>query len=46
MSESAAAVQPMLVVDDLRIAFPNRDGGLTEAVRGVSFTLDESTDPF
>ena len=30
---------PVLVVDDLRVAFPNRDGGYTEAVRGVSFTL-------
>ena len=30
---------PMLVVDDLRVSFPNRDGGTTEAVRGVSFTL-------
>ena len=30
---------PVLVVDDLRVSFPNRDGGLTEAVRGVSFTL-------
>ena len=30
---------PLLVVDDLRIAFPNRNGGTTEAVRGVSFTL-------
>ncbi|MET0682918.1 MAG: ABC transporter ATP-binding protein [Casimicrobiaceae bacterium] len=29
----------MLVVDDLRVAFPNRDGGTTEAVRGVSFAL-------
>ena len=29
----------MLVVDDLRISFPNRDGGVTEAVRGVTFTL-------
>ena len=29
----------MLVVDDLRVSFPNRDGGRTEAVRGVSFTL-------
>jgi peptide/nickel transport system ATP-binding protein len=29
----------VLVVDDLRVAFPNRDGGFTEAVRGVSFTL-------
>jgi len=30
---------PVLVVDDLRVAFPNRDGGFIEAVRGVSFTL-------
>jgi len=30
---------PVLVVEDLRISFPNRDGGRTEAVRGVSFTL-------
>jgi peptide/nickel transport system ATP-binding protein len=30
---------PLLVVDDLRIAFPNRDGAMTEAVRGVSFSL-------
>ena len=30
---------PVLVVDDLRVAFPNRDGGFTDAVRGVSFTL-------
>lgn len=30
---------PMLVVDDLRVAFPNRDGGWIEVVRGVSFTL-------
>ena len=30
---------PVLVVDDLRVAFPNSDGGFTEAVRGVSFTL-------
>jgi peptide/nickel transport system ATP-binding protein len=29
----------MLVVEDLRVTFPNRDGGRTEAVRGVSFTL-------
>ncbi len=29
----------ILVVEDLRVAFPNRDGGMTEAVRGVSFTL-------
>ena len=30
---------PLLVVEDLRVAFPGRDGGMTEAVRGVSFTL-------
>jgi len=29
----------MLVVEDLRVSFPNRDGGRTEAVRGVSFML-------
>ena len=29
----------VLVVDDLRVSFPNRDGGRTEAVRGVSFAL-------
>ena len=29
----------MLVVDDLRVAFPSRDGGWVEAVRGVSFVL-------
>ena len=29
----------VLEVEDLRVSFPNRDGGLTEAVRGVSFTL-------
>ena len=32
-------MKPLLVVEDLRIAFPARDGGMTEAVRGVSFTL-------
>jgi peptide/nickel transport system ATP-binding protein len=31
--------KPALVVEDLRVSFPNRDGGRTEAVRGVSFTL-------
>jgi peptide/nickel transport system ATP-binding protein len=29
----------MLVVDDLRVSFPSRDGGRTEAVRGISFEL-------
>lgn len=36
---SRSPADPMLVVEDLRISFPNRDGGTTEAVRGVSFTL-------
>lgn len=31
--------EPMLVVDDLRVSFPSRDGGWVEVVRGVSFTL-------
>jgi peptide/nickel transport system ATP-binding protein len=29
----------LLTVDDLRVAYPNRDGGFVEVVRGVSFTL-------
>jgi peptide/nickel transport system ATP-binding protein len=29
----------LLVVEDLRVSFPARDGGTTEAVRGVSFML-------
>ena len=33
------AAPALLVVDDLRVAFPGRDGGMLEAVRGVSFTL-------
>ena len=41
MSESllAPAAAPMLVVDDLRVSFPGRDGAWSEAVRGVSFQL-------
>ncbi len=30
---------PLLTVDDLRVAYPDREGGLAEVVRGVSFTL-------
>ena len=30
---------PLLEVDDLRVAYPGRDGGTTEVVRGVGFTL-------
>ena len=37
--QRAATTPPMLVVDELRVSFPNRDGGRTDAVRGVSFTL-------
>jgi peptide/nickel transport system ATP-binding protein len=29
----------LLNVQDLRVAYPNREGGLSEVVRGVSFTL-------
>ena len=36
---SSLPTPPMLDVQDLRVAFPSRDGGFTEAVRGVSFTL-------
>ncbi|WP_460450261.1 ABC transporter ATP-binding protein [Alsobacter sp. SYSU BS001988] len=36
---SGPGAPDMLVVDDLRVSFPNRDGGMTEAVRGVSFRL-------
>ena len=38
-ANAVSALEPMLVVDDLRVSFPNRDGGRTEAVRGVSFAL-------
>jgi len=31
--------QTVLEVDDLRVSFPNREGGRTEVVRGVSFNL-------
>ena len=35
----SGTTSPLLLVEDLRVAFPNRDGGMVEAVRGVSFTL-------
>ncbi len=34
-----ASTEPLLVVDDLRVAYPSRDGGMTEVVRGVTFSL-------
>ena len=39
MSAAPDSAAPMLVVEDLSVAFPNRDGGWVEVVRGVSFTL-------
>lgn len=38
MSELAS---PLLEVEDLRVSFPTRDGGVFEAVRGVSFSLGQ-----
>ncbi len=38
-SSSNSGNTPLLEVEDLRVAFPTRDGGVFEAVRGVSFTL-------
>ena len=32
-------MEPLLSVQDLRVAYPAREGGFTEVVRGVSFTL-------
>ncbi len=39
MSSAVLPTDPVLVVEDLRVSFPGRDGSRTEAVRGVSFTL-------
>jgi len=36
---AAAPSTPLLTVDNLRVAYPGREGGLSEVVRGVSFTL-------
>ena len=38
-TDSSTDAAPLLVVDDLRVSFPTRDGAMMEAVRGVSFTL-------
>lgn len=32
---------PLLEVEDLRVSFPTRDGGVFEAVRGLSFSLGQ-----
>jgi peptide/nickel transport system ATP-binding protein len=32
-------MSPLLIVDDLRVSFPDREGGMVEVVRGVSFAL-------
>ncbi len=39
MNPTGTVEEPTLVVEDLRVSFPGRDGGWIEAVRGVSFTL-------
>jgi peptide/nickel transport system ATP-binding protein len=39
MSDSLPDHTPLLDVQDLRVAYPGREGGMTEVVRGVSFTL-------
>lgn len=39
MSRMPASSEPVLLVEDLCVSFPSRDGGWIEAVRGVSFTL-------
>ena len=39
MSQVNNSSTPLLEVEDLRVAFPTRDGGVFEAVRGVSFRL-------
>ncbi len=36
---AAGGAAPLLTVQDLRVAYPDRDGALAEVVRGVSFTL-------
>ncbi|MBA4176487.1 MAG: peptide ABC transporter ATP-binding protein [Leptothrix sp. (in: Bacteria)] len=37
--EGREVSEALLTVDDLRVAYPARGGGMTEVVRGVSFTL-------
>jgi peptide/nickel transport system ATP-binding protein len=37
--KAASSPAPLLQVDDLRVAYPARQGGLAEVVRGVGFTL-------
>ena len=39
LTDGADLMQPLLTVQDLRVAYPAREGGFTEVVRGVSFTL-------
>ena len=38
-ASTANSSAPILVVEDLHVAYPNRDGVLVDVVRGVSFTL-------
>ena len=39
LAAADARPTPVLTVEDLRIAYPKREGGYNEVVRGVSFTL-------
>lgn len=39
MPASNNSISPLLLVDDLHVSFPSRNGGWTEAVRGISFQL-------
>lgn len=38
---TAAPKTDLLTVDRLCVSYPNREGGLTEVVRGVSFALGQ-----
>ena len=37
--DRSSAAESLLQVEDLRVAYPRREGGWSEVVRGVSFTL-------
>jgi peptide/nickel transport system ATP-binding protein len=39
LQPTSPSSDPILVVEDLHVAYPNRDGVLVDVVRGVSFTL-------
>ncbi len=41
METRHGVTQPLLEVQDLRVTYPSRQGGLAEVVRGVSFSLGQ-----